>query len=154
MSPWIPVIVTIVLGLVGLGIQGLLLAYFLGRMKEHQQGQAQLVQTFQRFTESALEALTTRMSAMDKFASESTAHRAELSARLGTVETQTEGMPRFREEFAEHRAEGRAFMRRMEGDMSRVNMALEGLQRQVGSLATHGAGKLIELPAERGKGAP
>lgn len=151
MSPWIPVIVTIVLGLAGLGIQGLVFAYFLGRMKEHQQGQAQLVQTFQRFTESALEALTTRMSAMDKFASDSTAHRSELAARLGAIEASAEGMPRFREEFAEHRAEARAHMRRMESDVARVNMALEGLQRQVGSLATHGPGKLIELPAERGK---
>lgn len=152
MQPWIPVVVTIVLGVVGLAIQGLLLAYFLGRMKEHQAGQAALVQTFQRFTEGALDALTARMSAMDKFANESTAHRAELSARLGGLEQATEGMPRFREDFAEHRAEARAHMKRMEGDMERVNMALEGLQRQVGSLATHGPGKLIELPAERGKG--
>ena len=151
MSPWIPVVVTIILGLLGLAVQGLLLAYFLGRMKEHQQGQAALVATFQRFTEGALDALTARMSAMDKFASESTSHRAELSARLGTVEASTDGMPRFREEFAEHRAEARAFMRRMESDMERVNMALEGLQRQTASLAVNGPGKLIELPAERGK---
>lgn len=149
MHPWTPVAVTIILGVSGLGIQGLLLAYFLGRMKEHQQGQAALVQTFQRFTEQALDALTNRMGAMDKFASDSTSHRAELAARLAGLEQSTEGMPRFREDFAEHRAESRSHMKRMESDMGRVNMALEGLQRQVGSLATNGPGKLLELPAER-----
>lgn len=151
MHPWIPVAVTICLGILGLGIQGLLLAYFLGRMKEHQAGQAALVATFQRFTEGALEALTARMGSMDRFASDSSAGRAEMSARLSGLEQATDGMPKFREDFAEHRAEARAHMSQMRSDMQRVNMSLEGLQRQVGSLATHGPGRLIELPAESRK---
>lgn len=148
MHPWIPVLVTISLGVIGLGIQGLLLAYLLGRMKEHQAGQSALVATFQRFTEGAIDVLTKRMGSMDSFASETNASRAEVGARLAGLEQATEGMPRFREDFAEHRAEARAHMKRVENDIGRVNMALEGLQRQVGSLATHGPGRLMELPAE------
>ena len=40
MHPWVPVIVTIGLGLAGLGVQGLLLAFFLGRMKAHHRSSA------------------------------------------------------------------------------------------------------------------
>lgn len=151
MQPWIPVVVTIVLGALGLGVQGLLLAYFLGKMKEHQVGQAALISAFQKFTDQAITALTARMGAVDAFTAESKADRAHLSARLGGLEQATEGMPRFREEFAAHRAEASAHMKRMESDMNRVNMALEGLQRQVGNLATHGPGQLMELPKKGSK---
>lgn len=148
MQPWIPVVVTIVLGSLGLAVQGLLLAYFLGKMKEHQVGQAALVAAFQKFTDQAIGALTTRMGAVDTFTAESKADRSALSARLGSIAERTEGLPALREDFAEHRAESRAHMKRMEADMGRVNMALEGLQRQVGNLAVHGPGQLVTLPAD------
>lgn len=149
MSEWTPVIVTIVLGLVGLAIQGFLLAYFVGRMREHQEGQGRLVDAFQTFTERALTALTDRMTVMDTFAQQTNSHRAELSARLGAVEASTEGLPRFREEFARQSATTIAHQTRIESDMERINRAVEGLQRQVANLAIHGGGATVMLPAAR-----
>lgn len=149
MHPWVPVLVTIALGVLGLAIQGLLLAYFLGRMREHQAGQAALVGTFRDFTEKALDALSDRMSAMDKFASESGSHRAELSARLGAVEAKTNGLPALGERFAAFEAKSLAHQDRCESDLQRMSMALEGLQRQVGSLAIHGPGQLVDLGAKK-----
>lgn len=149
MQAWVPVVVTLVLGACGLGIQGLLLAYFLGRMKEHQQGQAALVSAFQKFTDQAISALTARMGAVDSFTAESRADRAKLSARLTSIENLTDGLPRLREDFAGHRAESTAHMKRMEDDMARVNRSLEGLQRQVANLAVHGPGQLVSLSADK-----
>ena len=145
MHPWVPVLVTIALGILGLTVQGFLLAYFLGRMKEHQAGQAQLVATFRDFTEKALNALGDRMGAMDKFAAESGAHRAELSSRLGALEAKTQTLPHLGERFAAFEAKSLAHQDRCEADLHRMSMALEGLQRQVATLAVHGPGQLVKL---------
>lgn len=147
MAPWVPVVVTLVLGVVGLGIQGLLLAYFLGRMKEHQSGQAQLVDTFQQFTQQALAALTTRMAALDSIASESKSDRAAITARLGGIEQSTDGLPRFREEFAAFRATATSHQERMESEVGRILQAQDGIQRQLQTLALRQPGKVHELPA-------
>lgn len=147
MQPWIPVAVTIVLGITGLGIQGLLLAYFLGRMKEHQSGQAALVAAFQKFTDQAIGALTERMGAVDAFTSESKSDRAALSQRLGAIEDRTEGLPRFREEFAAYRATSEAHQSRMESEVGRILQAQDGIQRQLQTLALRQPGKILELPA-------
>lgn len=147
MQPWIPVVITLCLGVAGLGIQGLLLAYFLGRMKEHQAGQSQLVETFQQFTQQALAALTTRMSALDGIASESKSDRAAITARLGSIEQSTEGVPRFREDFAAFRATAIAHQERMESEVGRILQAQDGIQRQLQTLALRQPGKVLELPA-------
>lgn len=149
-TPWTPVIVTIVLGIMGLAIQGLLLAYFLGRMKEHQAGQAALVQAFQRFTEGALGALTERMSRMDSFTAESQAHRSELAARLSALELSVKGLPEFRESFAGFRAKTEGHQKRVEADLDRLNHSSDALQRQLAQLAINGPGRLVQL----GQGAP
>lgn len=145
MHPWVPVLVTIALGILGLTVQGFLLAYFLGRMKEHQAGQAQLVATFRDFTEKALDALGERMGAMDKFAAESGAHRAELSSRMGALEAKTQGLPQLGERFAAFEAKSLAHQDRTESDLQRMSMALEGVQRQLAQLAIHGPGQLVQL---------
>lgn len=145
MHPWTPVIVTIVLGVFGLAVQGFLLAYFIGRMKENQMGQAALVAAFQDFTKTAIEGLMERMKTVDELGSASTADRAALNARLMTIEKTTEGLPRLREDFAGHRAKSEAHHNRVESELQRVNMSLEGVQRQLGNLAVHGPGKVVEM---------
>mgnify|MGYP007071569240 CR=1 FL=1 len=150
MAPWIPVVVTLVLGLVGLGIQGLLLAYFVGRMKEQQTGQAALVAAFQKFTEQAITALTARMGAVDSFTSESKSDRAAITARLGGIEKLVEGMPQFREEFAAHRATSDAHQQRVEAELHRILQAQEGQQRQLANLALRSPGDVVSLPAAKG----
>lgn len=149
MHPWVPVLVTIALGALGLGVQGLLLAFFLGRMKAHQESQATLVSTFQRFTERAIEALTSRMEKVDAFTAESHASAATLSARLGSVEQSTDGLPRFREEFAAFSASTKAHQVRVEHDLERMSAGVDSLQRQVAHLAIHGPGQLVEMASKK-----
>jgi len=147
--PWVPVIVTIGLGLAGLGVQGLLLAFFLGRMKAHQEGQAQLINAFQTFTERAIDSLTERMRRADDLTADANADRASLNARLKSLEQSTDGLPRFREEFAAFEAGTRGHQERVESDLSRLNSGMDSLQRQVAQLAIHGPGRLVELGGQK-----
>lgn len=149
MPPWLPVLVTIVLGCVGLAIQASVLAYFLGRMKQHQESQATLVQTLQHFTSQAIDALTGRLGAVDSFTAESKADRAALAARLVGLERNTDGLQKLKEDFAGFAAGSRAHQERMESDVSRLNMGMEGMQRQLGNLAIHGPGQLVEMPGSK-----
>lgn len=146
MPPWLPVVVTIILGCIGLAIQAALLAYFLGRMKQHQESQATLVATLQNFTAKAIDALTNRLGAVDSFTAESKADRSALSARLTALERNTDGLQKLKEDFAGFMGGARAHQERVESDISRLNNGVEGMQRQIGQLAIHGPGQLVELP--------
>lgn len=146
MPPWLPVVVTIILGCVGLAIQAAVLAYFLGRMKQHQESQATLVATLQNFTAKAIDALTNRLGAVDSFTAESKADRSALSARLTALERNTDGLQKLKEDFAGFMGGARAHQERVESDISRLNNGVEGMQRQIGQLAIHGPGQLVELP--------
>lgn len=146
MPPWLPVVVTILLGCVGLAIQAAVLAYFLGRMKQHQESQATLVETLQNFTAKAIDALTNRLGAVDSFTAESKADRSALSARLTALERNTDGLQKLKEDFAGFMGGARAHQERVESDISRLNNGVEGMQRQIGQLAIHGPGQLVELP--------
>ena len=149
MHPWIPVVVTIVLGGLGLTVQGLLLAFFLGRMKAHQEGQAQLINAFQTFTERAIDSLTERMRRADDLTADANADRASLNARLKSLEQSTDGLPRFREEFAAFEAGTRGHQERVESDLARLNSGIDSLQRQVAQLAIHGPGRLVEIGGQK-----
>lgn len=146
MPPWLPVVVTILLGCIGLAIQAAVLAYFLGRMKQHQESQATLVATLQNFTAKAIDALTNRLGAVDSFTAESKADRSALSARLTALERNTDGLQKLKEDFAGFMGGARAHQERVESDISRLNNGVEGMQRQIGQLAIHGPGQLVELP--------
>ena len=146
MPPWLPVVVTIILGCIGLAIQAAVLAYFLGRMKQHQESQATLVATLQNFTVKAIDALTNRLGAVDSFTAESKADRSALSARLTALERNTDGLQKLKEDFAGFMGGARAHQERVESDISRLNNGVEGMQRQIGQLAIHGPGQLVELP--------
>lgn len=146
MPPWLPVVVTILLGCVGLAIQAAVLAYFLGRMKQHQESQSVLVATLQNFTAKAIDALTNRLGAVDSFTAESKADRSALSARLTALERNTDGLQKLKEDFAGFMGGARAHQERVESDISRLNNGVEGMQRQIGQLAIHGPGQLVELP--------
>lgn len=146
MPPWLPVVVTIILGCIGLAIQAAVLAYFLGRMKQHQESQATLVATLQNFTAKAIDALANRLGAVDSFTAESKADRSALSARLTALERNTDGLQKLKEDFAGFMGGARAHQERVESDISRLNNGVEGMQRQIGQLAIHGPGQLVELP--------
>lgn len=146
MPTWLPVVVTIVLGCIGLAVQASLLAYFLGRMKQHQESQVTLVETLQKFTGQAIDALTGRLGAVDAFTAESKADRSALSARLTALERNTEGLQKLKEDFAGFMGGARAHQERVEADIARLNNGVEGVQRQIGQLAIHGPGQLVELP--------
>lgn len=145
-NPWIPVVLTIIFGIAGFGVQGLLFAYFLGRMKAQQEAQKDLVETLKGFTASALSELNARMSKVDTSTAEASSERAGVSARLKNIETMVDGLPRFREEFAGFSASTKAHQERVEADVKRACDGVESLQRQVANLAFHGPGKLVQLP--------
>lgn len=151
MHPWVPVIITVVLGVAGLTVQGLLLAYFLGRMKENQLGQEKLVKAFQDFTGATIAGLVERLEKFDEIASDSSTDRAKLNEKMSGVERSTEGLPRFREEFAGFIAKSAAHQDRTESELERMGRSLEGLQRQISELAIHGPGQLVEL-TRKGQG--
>lgn len=145
-NPWIPVVLTIVFGIAGFGVQGLLFAYFLGRMKAQQEAQKDLVDTLKDFTSKALDGLNQRMSKVDTFTAEASSERAGVSARLKNVESKVEGLPLFREEFVAFSAHTKAHQERIEADLKRTSDGVESLQRQVANLAFHGPGQLVKLP--------
>lgn len=145
MSPWVPVFVTVALGLTGLGIQALLLAYFIGKMKEQQTGQRELVGVFQKFTDKAIGALTDRMGALDKMNAESGSDRATLGARLTAVERNTDGLQSLRETFAGHSAAFQAFKERSEGHQGKVDRELAGIHRALGNIAMGRASEVVQL---------
>jgi len=146
-QPWIPVFVTIGLGVIGLAIQGALLAFFIGRMKENQLGQAALVAAFQAFTAQTITGLMERMKTVDEVGAATIADRAAINARLMGLERQTEGMPQLREDFAAHRAKAEAHQDRVEAELGRILTAQESAQRQLQTLALRQPGKIVELPA-------
>lgn len=150
MQPWIPVIVTLVLGLFGLGIQGLLLAYFVGRMKENQSGQAQQVEAFKAFTTKTLDALLLRMGAVDSVLSAAGADRAAIHQRLQGIERDTNGLQEDRQRFAAFEATTTAHQTRTEDELHRILQALEGQQRQLANLALRSPGDVVSLPATKG----
>lgn len=150
MHPWIPVIVTIVLGLIGLGLQGLALAYFIGRMKENQAGQAALVEAFKAFTTKTLDALLLRMGAVDQVLSAAGADRAAIHQRLQGIERDTNGLQEDRQQFAAFRATSEAHQERTESELNRILQALEGQQRQLANLALRAPGDVVSLPATKG----
>ena len=108
--------------------------------------QATLVATLQNFTAKAIDALTNRLGAVDSFTAESKADRSALSARLTALERNTDGLQKLKEDFAGFMGGARAHQERVESDISRLNNGVEGMQRQIGQLAIHGPGQLVELP--------
>lgn len=146
---WTSLAVSVLVAFIGLSIQGAMLAYFLGRMKQHQESQAQLVNTLQNFTQQAIEALTGRLGRVDEFTAESKSDRSNIRARLASLEANTRGLPGFREDFAAFSAGSKAHQERLESDVKRLNAGVDALQRQMANLALHGPGKLVEMPASK-----
>ena len=153
MSPWTPVIVTVVLGISGLGIQALLLAYFIGKMKEQQNGQKELVAVFQEFTREAIGALTDRMRDLDKMAMSAGSDRASITARLTAVERNTDGLQSLRESFARHEGAFESFKGNVESHNAKVDRELTGIHAQLANLATGRAGEVRRLGSNKAKAA-
>ena len=139
MPSWVPVIV-------GLVLQALMLAYFLGRMKAQQEGQRELVDAFKKFAGDAIDRLTARADAADNATTEAVKERASLASRMRSVEQSTDGLPKFREEFAGFSAATTQRLTHIESELKRVAVASEGIQRQVANLALHGPGLVVRMP--------
>jgi hypothetical protein len=148
LPPWVPVFITVALGMIGLGIQACLLAYFLGKMKEHQAGSQALVDAFKEFTNLAIANLTQRLDGVDEFANVSRLDRGAMTARLQSVERNTEGLQGLREGMAGLTATFQAHRERTESDLAHVNRSLEGLQRQLANLVSGGSGRVVVMGKE------
>lgn len=142
MPSWVSVIV-------GLALQGLMLAYFLGRMKAQQEGQRELIDAFKAFATSAIDRLSSRADASDAATTEAVKERASLSSRVRAIELSTDGLPRFREDFIAFSSTSQTTMVHVEKEVKRLANACEGMQRQIANLAFHGTGQIVKLPENK-----
>lgn len=162
MSPWVSVAVTVVIGTLGLGCNAVLIAFFLGKMRQQQAGFEQMFSAYQGFqrtimeqlastTRQAIDALNAKASEFDAFADGSAHDRARLNVRMEQVEANTSALRGLhdtvltmntRQEMA-HQAQREA-SERMQRDIT-------GLQRQVANIAASGLGSasVVTLPAQR-----
>lgn len=161
MPVWLPVVVTLVLGLFGLAVQAAMLAYFVGRMKEGQESQKQLVAVFQSFTEKAIGGMLERLASFDEMALQSKGERVELQTRLAHLEHNTDGlreMPivvaKLEATFAAHaqHSDDRWAAATVQGEKrwEQATRAMEGVQRQLATMMQKGAGIVDMAKAVRG----
>lgn len=138
---------------VTLSVQVAAIAFFLGKMKAYQEGNAKLVSVIQGFADERLRSMGERVGHLDNFTREAAQTFSSFDARLSELQSNTRDLPAFRERFAAFEAKSIAHDERMDMETQRTHTAIESLQRQVGSLAIHGGGRLVELPATQ-KGHP
>lgn len=132
---------------VALSVQVAAIAFFLGKMKAYQESNAALVDQIQKFADERLRGLTARVDSVDIFTREAAKSFTGVEARMSELSTNTRDLPAFRERFAAFEAKTLAHQDRQEGESQRIHSSIESLQRQVASLAVHGGGHLVELPA-------
>lgn len=133
--------------LLALSVQVAAIAFFLGKMKAYQESNAALVTQIQNFADERLKGVSARVDAVDAFTREAAKTFSGFDARLSELSTNTRGLPAFRERFVAFEATSTSHMGRQDADSVRIHSSIESLQRQVASLAIHGGGQLVELPA-------
>lgn len=134
---------------IALAAQIAAIAFFLGKMKAYQESNAALVNQIQKFADERLRNLTTRVDSVDSFTREAAKSFTGFDARMSELTTNTRDLPTFRERFVAFEARTLAHQERQEADSARTHASIESLQRQVASLAVHGGGHLVELPATK-----
>jgi len=168
MSPWVSVALTVAIFLVGLAIQGAVLGFFLGKMRQAQAGQAELfaahlaasrdladahqkaqealMGTFRTFLETTVSGLLGRLAAADEFQQASAADRAAINARLQVVEKNTDSMPGMRDTLVAATTRIEQLQSQTKEEVAALKRASEGLQRQITTLAGRvGGTSVIEL---------
>lgn len=133
-SPWLPVIISGVVLLIGVGVQLAAFAYFTGRMKGGQEA-----------TNALVLGLINRMDAFDKGALNRAEEKGDLSARLDHVEKNTEGLGSIREQLVRltERFEGAERTATARDETYRSHF--DSLGRQMQGLAGMGPGRVLEL---------
>lgn len=147
MPAWI--IQSITMGL-ALSVQVAGLAFFLGKMKAYQDSNAKLVKQMQDFDRERINALTARVDTVDAFSRDAEKSFSSIDVKLSELSANTRELPAFRERFIAFEATSLEHLKRVDSENARTLTAIESLQRQVGSLAVHGGGRLVELPATKG----
>lgn len=146
MPTWVIPLVSMVLALVA-QVAGL--AFFLGKMKAYQDSNTKLVEQIQSFGNERLATVTKTVGELSAITQKNSLEYAGIDGRLRELQTVTAGLPSFRERFIAFEAAAQVHHERQEADSARIHSAVESLQRQVGSLAVHGPGRLVEIPATK-----
>lgn len=168
LSPWVPVIISGVVGACGLGAQAVLVAFFLGKLRSQQDAQRDLFNAYTAsqktlsetqsaataallaaFTEQFRMAIQGFQSRLGDFETWNDKHRvtaAEIDVRLGAVERNTENSRQGAENLIRLQTMFDAFVTTWTKADERTQRDLQSLQRQMANVAAHGGGQLVELP--------
>lgn len=140
-SPWLPVVISIVVLLVGVAVQLAAFAYFTGRMKGGQDA-----------TNALVAGLISRMDTFDKSSINRAEEKGDLSARLEHLERNTSALVGMGNDLARLDERFVGFERRANDRDEHYRISLDSIQRQIGALATGAAGRVVELPARPSRG--
>jgi hypothetical protein len=171
LSPWVPVIISGLLGTVGLGAQAVLVAFFLGKLRSQQDGQRDLFNAYQQsqktlsetqaaatgallaaFTEQfrmAIQGFQTRLGDFETWNDKHRVNAAEIDVRLGAVERNTENSRQAAENLIRLQTQFEAFVATWSKADERTQRDLTSLQRQMANVATGAGDRVVELPAAR-----
>lgn len=127
-TPWLPIVAMVI----GLATQGVMIAYFVGRMREGTNSTRELVN-----------GLILRLDRADLAALERAREDGGLAARLDHLERNTAGLNSIPAEIARlgERFHGHQLTQEKTGELLRTDM--QSLQRQLQQLMLHGGGKVI-----------
>lgn len=150
MSPWVPVVVSAVVVLVGFATNAALIAFFLGKMKAtadgqsalfaaYQESQKVLLETFRQAVADAVRRLEERLDEYDAHAIGSAKDRANFAIRLQQVEENTHGLRDHDIRFAKLEERTGLEHAAAKTSIERLDRRLENLAAQVANLARGGA---------------
>lgn len=135
-SPWLPVILSGLVLLIGIGVQLAAFAYFTGRMKGGQDA-----------TNALVSGLISRMDSFDRGALSRAEEKGDLSARLDHVEKNTNAVAGMAKDLTRLDERFAGFERRASDRDEIYRTHFDSIQRQIAALATGSAGTVVELPA-------
>jgi len=158
-SPWIPVIVTVTIFLVGLAAQGMMFAFFMGKMKTQVDSlktqserdaaaQDKLMELHRTTLQTIIDSLLRRMEDSDQFFTRARGEYEALKAKVEHIDRNTAGLQDLREELARLGARFDAHHEGQNQDMAAIKRDITSIQRQLATLAVSGPGKVVEWAAE------
>lgn len=169
LSPWVPVIISGLLGAVGLGAQAVLVAFFLGKLRSQQDGQRDLFNAYtasqktladaqaaataallgaftQQFTD-AIRGFQVRLGDFETWNDKHRVNAAEIDVRLGAVERNTENSRQGAENLIRLQTRFDGFVEQWTKADERTQRDLQSLQRQMANVASGAGDRVVELPS-------
>jgi chromosome segregation ATPase len=139
-------------------VQGALIAFFLGKMRESQVGakalfdsyqgfQATLIEQFRLHQEQSLATLGRRMDDFEEFGSGSATDRARLNVRLEQVERNTAGVQALGMDMAGQRERAKAEHEHQNRELESIKRELKNIHAQIRNLATGTANSSRVIPS-------